>query len=724
MRRLPQYLKNSFIVTFITVLGQLITAFRALIVTVVIGGVAVGACLAALLVPAGTLADASYYESTKLGELSQLYQRSMVYDSAGGVIAVLGLENREPVKSLDEVPAILQQAVISVEDKTFWDNNGIDVRGTVRAFIKNLTRGGVVQGGSTISQQLIKNRILSNKRSINRKIREIILAIQLNKKFSKKEILEQYLNTVYFGQGSYGVKSAVERFFQQETPFGPIPTTALADVSVGQAALLAGLISNPEGNNPFVDPEKARQRRSLALKNMLDEGYITQAQVDAAEAEPIPSVKPVAELRPTTAWAEEVQDRLFNDPMFAVLGETPKERKNTVLTGGLKIYATLDPKIQGDANNAVRAILPSGKAGFTASLVSIDPANGFVKAMIEGAGWTQERQYNIATSYPGRQSGSTWKVITLAAALATGASPADLVDGSSPCEFKQYGRTVNAGEGSSGMQTIRAATAHSTNCAFARMELGTGFQAVMDTAQKMGITQNTLKPILTLTLGTIETTPLEMASVSATIAGGGMYHQPTFVSKIVAPDGEVVFDALDLVPKRAIAKETADCETDLMRGVVNGGTGGAARLNDRPVAGKTGTTDNQADANFIGFTPQLATFVWHGDPLLRTPGAGFGGGIPARIFKRFMDAAHQGLPVEQFPPPGPYCARAAAFMTENGRVATFNGLLPGQSTISTQTPPTVIVNPPTSLPTSTTSTTLYPPGCDPPYTNPPDPDCP
>jgi penicillin-binding protein 1A len=672
--------------------------------TVVIGGVAVGACLAALIPPATTVANASYYESTKIGKLSELAQRSTMFDAQGNVMAVLGLENRAPVESLDEVPQILQDAVISVEDKTFWDNNGVDLNGTLRAFIKNLTEGGVVQGGSTISQQLVKNRILSNKRSINRKIREIILAIQLNEKYSKREILEQYLNTVYFGQGSYGVKSAVERFFLVDSPYGPVPSTDLANVSVGQAALLAGLISNPEGNNPFVAPDRAAQRRALALANMVEEGYITQEQADAANAEPLPTIKPVAELRPRDSWSEEVQDRLFNDPMFAVLGDTPKEREQKVLTGGLKIYTTKDTRLQDAAQNAVNSILPTGADGFTASLVSIDPANGFVKAMVSGPGF-ENSQYNIATSYPGRQSGSTWKVITLAAALESGASPNDFIDGSSPCEFKQYGRTVNA-EGSGGMQTIRNATAHSTNCAFARMELGTGFQRVMDTAQKMGITQNTLKPILTLTLGTIETTMLEMASVSATIASGGVYHPPTFVAKIVAPDGEVVFDAADIVPKRAISTEAAACETDLMRGVVSGGTGTAARLNDRPVAGKTGTTDNKADANFIGFTPQLATFVWHGHPLARVPGAGFGGGIPARIFKRFMDAAHSGLPVVQFPAPGPFCSRPGAFFTENGRVATFNGLLPGQTTISTAPPATIVVNTtPTILPTTTSTST-------------------
>jgi penicillin-binding protein 1A len=691
MRRLPQ-------------------AIRALIITTVIGGVAIGAGLAALIPGADLVANGSYYESTKIGELSELAKRSTILNADGGTIAVLGLENREPV-DLDQVPEIVQNAVVAVEDQTFWTNDGVDLNGTLRAFIKNLTEGGIVEGGSTISQQLIKNRILSNKRDINRKIREIILALQLNEKFSKREILEQYLNTVYFGQGSYGVKAAVERFFLINTPFGPVPSTELANVTVGQAALLAGLISNPEGNNPFVDPEKARVRRALALENMVNEEYITQEQADAANLEPLPdpALKPPAELRPRTSWGEEVQDRLLNDPMFAVLGDTPKEREEKVLTGGLKIFATLDPKLQNDAQAAIDSVLPSGKAGFTASLVSIDPRNGFVKAMVAGPGF-EASEYNIATSYPGRQSGSTWKVITVAAGLESGFSPNDMVDGSSPCEFKQYGRTVNAGEGSPGMQTFRAATANSTNCAFARMELGAGFPRVMDTAAKMGITQNTLIPILTLTLGTVETTPLEMATVSATIANNGVHHKPTFVSKIVAPDGEVVFDAKNLVTNQAISKDAATCTIDLLRGVISGGTGTSARLNNRPAGGKTGTTDNQADANFLGFTPQLATFVWHGSPLARVPGAGFGGGIPARIFKRYMDAALTGEPVIEFPPPGPFCSRPAAFITENGRVATFNGLLPGQTTISTQTPPTVVINTiPTILPTSTTTSTTAPP---------------
>ena len=426
---------------------------------------------------------------------------------------------------------------------------------------------------------------------------------------------------------------------------------------------------------------------------MVQQHYITQAQADAADQEPLPSIKPVAELRPRNSWAEEVQDRLFHDPVFKVLGSTVKERRTKVLTGGLKIYASLDPRLQADAQNAMNDGLRQGKAGFTGALVAIEPSTGLVKAMVAGPGF-EHSQYNIATSYIGRQAGSTWKVITLAAALESGFSPSDQVDGTSPCMFKVYGRTQNA-EGGGGSMTLRAATAHSVNCAFARTELAVGFNKVIDTAYKMGIVQKTLKPILTLTLGAIETAPLEMATVAATIASGGIHHHPLFVSKIVAPDGEVVFDAKDVPGQRAISANAAACETNLLQGVVTGGTGTNARLNNRPVAGKTGTTDNKADANFLGFTPQLATFIWHGSPVGRIPGAGFGGNIPAGIFRNFMNAALTGSPVVQFPPQGPFCSRSAAFITEFGRVSTLNGLLPGQTST---TPPTVIIAPTTAAP--------------------------
>jgi penicillin-binding protein 1A len=665
-------------------------AFRNFVITIVVGGVAVGACLAALLPALATVGAANHYTSDKLGNLRDLKQRSTVYDNANNVIAVLGEQNREDV-ALDQVPKLIQHAVIAVEDKTFWNNDGVDLNSTLRAFLKNLTSGEIEQGGSTITQQLVKNRILTNKRDINRKVREIVLALRLNEKYSKREILEQYLNTVYFGQGSYGVKSAVERYFLTSDPGAALPRAkSLKEVTIGEAALLAGLISNPEGNNPFSNQAGASTRRDIALKRMVDQQYITTAQADEARKEPLPTIKPEAELRPRSSWAEEVQDRLFTDPLYSVLGSTEKERKEKVLTGGLKIYATLDPNLQQDAQDAMDQVLPE-KPGWTGSLVSMDPRTGFVKAMVAGPGF-ESSQYNIATSYPGRQAGSTWKTITLAAALENGFSPADFVDGTSPCDFGgTIGKTANA-EGGGGRMTLRAATAGSVNCAFARTELAVGFDKVIDTAYKMGITQKTLQPILTLTLGTIESTATEMATVASTIANGGMHRSPVFVSKIVGPDGEVVFDATrDVTPVRAISADTAACELDLLKGVITGGTGTAARLNGRDSAGKTGTTDNKADANFLQITPGLVAFTWHGNATARVPGAGFGGEIPARISKIYMDRALAAFPAEPFPAPGAACARRGAYITENGRVAVAPGSFPGETTVSTLTPPTVVI---------------------------------
>ena len=489
----------------------------------------------------------------------------------------------------------------------------------------------------------------------------------------------------------------------------------MAEVTPGEAALLAGVISNPEGNNPFVNPDGATKRRDFALKQMLDQGYITADQAVAGSQEPLPTIKPEAELRPKNSWAEEVQDRLFDDPIYSVLGSTRQERKDRVLKGGLKIYASLDPKLQADAQAAMDAVLPE-KPGWTGSLVSIDPTTGLVKAMVAGPGF-ESSQYNIATSYPGRQAGSTWKVITVSAAMEAGFSPNDLVDGTSPCKFGALGQTQNA-EGGGGRMTFRSATANSVNCAFARTELAVGFNKVIDTAKKMGITQDTLKPVLTLTLGAIESTATEMATVAATLANGGLHRPPIFVSKIVGPDGEVVFDATrDVTPTRAISADSAACALDMMKGVITGGTGTAARLNGRESAGKTGTTDNRADANFLQVTPTLVDFVWHGNATARVPGAGFGGQIPPRISKRYMDAALAGVPAQPFPAPGPACARKGAFITDTGRSATDNGLLPGADTVPTGPPPSVVVVPPTTkkppvttLPTqpATTTTTLGP----------------
>ena len=627
---------------------------RRVLGVVLCGCIATALCIALAIPAVLTIAEAGSSRGPRLAPLRSLAQRTSVLDANGALLGRLGLQDRVDVP-LTAVPEILQDAVVAVEDQSFWTNPGIDVRGTLRAALANLRSGRVEEGGSTITQQLMKNRVLTSKRTAERKLREMVLAVEYAKRYSKSEILEQYLNTVYFGQGAYGIQSAAERFFQKPGLYAPY-SPPLAELTVGQAALLAGLIANPEGDNPFLRPERAAQRRSLALERMREQGYITHEQAEAANQEPLPSIRPTSDLRPRTSWVEEVQDQLVRDARYTFLGATPDEREHRLLTGGFTVETTLDPAIQQAAQDAVNEILPE-KEGFTGALVAIDPTTGAVRAMVAGPGFEQS-QYNIATSPPGRQAGSTWKVITLAAALTAGMSPNDRVDGSSPCVFYGLlGRTENFEPGG-GSMTLRAATAGSVNCAFARTEVDVGFQPIIDLAHRMGIKQQTLQPVLTLTLGAIETTPLEMATVASTIASGGVRRGPNFVSRVLDANGTVVFDASNDPGERVLSPDVAACETDLLRGVVTGGTGTNARLADnRPVAGKTGTTDGRSDANFLGFTPQLAAFVWHGNATARVPGAGFGGDVPARIFKRFMDNALAGAPIVPFPDPGPVCAR-------------------------------------------------------------------
>ena len=679
-------------------------ALTGLLVTIVVGGIVIGVCLAALIPSLGIVTSAANYTTNLVTDLRDLSERSTVYDAAGNQIGVLGLENRQNV-TLDEVPQVIIDAVVATEDKTFWTNEGVDLQSVARAALKNLTSGEIEQGGSTISQQLVKNRILSPKRDLNRKIREIVLALRLNDVYSKNEILEQYLNTVYFGQGSYGIKSAVERLLIKSDPASPLGfhITGLNEVSVGEAALLAGLISSPEAYNPFLHPDKAKERRSFVISQMLEDGYITPDQAAAAELEPLPTLKPNEDLRPRDSWVEEVQDRLFNDPRYSALGATKEARQDAILRGGLKIYTTLDPNAQANALDAINTSI-GDKPGFTAALVAMDPTSGAVRAMVAGTGFDSS-QYNIATTTPGRQAGSTWKTITLAAAMQSRFSSNDQVDGTSPCDFgPRLGATANA-EAGEGVMTVRSATAGSVNCAFARIELAVGFTKVIDMAHKLGITQDTLQPILTLTLGTIESTPLEMATVASSIASMGLRHDPYFVEKIVNPEGIVIYQEQH-PGLRVLDEEAAACEVDLLRGVVTGGTGTGAQVPGWQVAGKTGTTDNRADAWFLGMTPRLVAAVWHGNPDGRVPGAGFGGQIPATIFRKFMTAQLDGVEPEGWIGPPGWCNAPGQFLTEGGRTTVPEGfeVRDGKLVPITLPPPTVQVNGPpvTRPPTPTT----------------------
>ena len=634
---------------------------------ILVGGLALGVCFAALVPGARTIATSHHYTGTvnRLGDLSQ---PTLLYDATGAQIGKLGVQDREPAE-LDEVPQILINAVIDTEDKTFWKNPGIDVGGVSRALLENITKGKISQGGSTITQQLVKNRILGDKQDLQRKAKELILAYRVNEKYTKREILKQYLNTVYFGQGSYGVKAATRRFFLAPDPAAPfgVRGKALSELTVGEAALLAGVIRNPEGDNPYVHPDQAYKRRAEVLKGMVARHHITQEQADEANKEGLPTVKPSLELRPENAWAERVQQVLFNDPR---LGSTPKERRDKVLQGGLKVYTTKDPQMQLLADQAVSDGLRGAKSGFGAALVAMDPNTGYVKAMSDNRPYA-EAKFNLATDGAGRQVGSSFKVTTLGTVLQNGYSRNDQVDGTSPCTVPGFGAegTRNS-EGGGGIQSIQDATTGSVNCAFVRLSTSVGLDKVIDMAQKMGMRPNVAGrqkvnewKVLTFTLGVISVTPLEMANIGATIGGGGVHHDPVFVQKVVDQDGKVVFDETGRPGSRVLDPEVANCEVSILHGPLGpGGTASGKGIPGHDAWGKTGTNDRQISSAFIGGTPNLVSFVWHGNPDADEPGAGFGAGVPNTIWRNFMIPATQNVPDAGFPSSGPACDAPGRFI--------------------------------------------------------------
>ncbi|HEX4775774.1 MAG TPA: transglycosylase domain-containing protein [Acidimicrobiia bacterium] len=669
---------------------------------VLAGGAGLGLCFAALIPASATLLNSSRFSSKIADHLSTLAQRTVVYDADGNQIGIFAADDRERVK-LSNVPKNLVNAVIATEDRTFWKNPGVDLQSTFRALWANVTSGKVEQGGSTITQQLIKNRILTPKRDLNRKLREAILAYRFNDEFSKKQILEEYLNTVYFGQGSYGVKTAAERFFAGEK---------LDQLTLGQASLLAGLIQNPEGYNPFFHPDAARARRLVVLQRMLDQHDITKAQAFVAALEPLlpdPAHPPSADYRPANYFLAEVEQRLFDDKR---LGRTASDRENAVLRGGLRVYTTYDPRLQFLAQASVTSTLqqatPRGP-DITAAMVVMDPQTGAVRAVVGGPGF-QQNQFDIATHYrtdanSGRQPGSTFKVVTLATALENGYSPFDSVSGVSPCvvKFPGYAPTPplkNAEQGPAN-ESIRTATVDSVNCAYLRIGASLGLDKVTEMAQRLGICAgatttaktcpywqldktdnrpdangNTAQvKVPTMVYGSAGgQTPLDMATIFNTLAADGVRHDPIFYTKVVGPDGKTLFQN-KTTGNRVLDPQVARTTTDILRGVITNGTGTNARLDGgRVAAGKTGTTDSETDAWFDGYTPQLTAVVWMGNLASETPmgkvgryGTVFGGTWPAIIWKTFMNAALEGQPNVDFLAPDKSLWPSGRRITDAGR---------------------------------------------------------
>lgn len=644
-------------------LGKLI-----FILTAIIGVIAGATVIAAPQIEKFYSAHHSERERIRLKDLSE---RSIIYDRRGGSLGVLtdreDPQNRVMVP-LERIPDQVRNAVIAVEDADFHRHKGVNIRSIARAVDANLQSGDVAQGGSTITQQVIKNSEVGDEQSFSRKLREAFLAVELEKQMSKDEILEYYLNSVYFGGGSYGVQAAAEYYFAKD----------VEELGWAEGALLASLIASPNRYNPFNSAERAEKQRSLALRRLVETGNLTQEQADFIDLVPLPTTPNRIE-PPRDYFVDEVKRQLLTDPRFN-LGSTPEARARAVYQGGIKVYTTFDPVLQFQAIAARNATVP-GEAGDgtfpityvdpktgeerdtygTQAIVSVEPATGAVRTMVGGPGWDR-LNYNLAIHRPGRQAGSTMKTFVAATLFEQGHAPDDALRGGS-CTFTFPGEEPQRFGGRFG--TITSMTQRSSNCGYMALGSIAGKYNVADLANRVGVKAdlydhdregNPTAPPWNIALGTMDTTPLDLASAYATFANDGVYNEPYVVQRITDRDGRVVYEH-EAEPRSVVDVRTARMVTEILVANVRGGTGTAAALtNGQPVGGKTGTTNESTDVWFVGYTPQLATAIWMGVPIGRVSmdrnpqlrGA-TGGAWPARTFGLYYNAIFADEPIVEFP---------------------------------------------------------------------------
>jgi membrane peptidoglycan carboxypeptidase len=581
-----------------------------------------------------------------LEDLKQLRQpeRTQVYDRNNRVIEVLKDEQDRIVVPLSQMSKTLQQAVIAAEDARFYEHRGVDDRGILRAAVTNLLSGQIDEGGSTITQQLVRNAYPDLKeRSIVRKVKEAALAAQLEGKLSKQEILHRYLNRVYFGAGYYGVEAASKGFFDRPA----------SKVDLAQAAMLAGVIREPVTADPRNHPERARVLRDSVLDRMAQLGMVPAAEAAKARKQPL-EIKPPRRVGGRYPWfIDGLKRQLLEDER---LGKTREARIQRLFEGGLRIRTTLDRDMQHAAEEAVRKWRPP--AGPDIALIAIDPRDGGVRAVVGGRNFKRE-SYNAAVQGEGRQPGSSYKTFVLAAALEAGISPDSVWESSGFQDQLVCGSpwTVDNYEGGgSGPVPVRDATWRSVNGVYARLMEKLCPERVAAMAEKLGLPPTpAAKRVPSMALGTAETRPIDMASAYGTLANLGEYNKPTFFEKVDHRSRRPVIDEPPK-PERRVSAALAWQVNEILRGVVAHGTGTAASIG-RPQAGKTGTNQAYRDAWFVGYTPQLSVAVWMGNPrsqesMYNVQGQRVtGGSFPARVWHDFMAVAMADQEVLDWPRP-------------------------------------------------------------------------
>jgi penicillin-binding protein 1A len=597
----------------------------------------------------GLGAGAALSSSCSLSSLRpvEIGQNSFVYAADGSLLGTIpAVKNRQPI-SLAQMGPWLPKATVAIEDRRFWEHGGVDYEGILRAAWRDLSAGKVVEGGSTITQQLARNLYIGHsERTFQRKLTEACLAVKLSRNRSKTWILENYMNQVPYGNQAYGIEAAARTYFSRSA----------GKLNLRQAALLAGLPQAPSAYDPLRSPEKALARRNEVLKAMLDNGDINRKQYDWAVS------SDNLELKPGTLY------RTLRQPDFFryVIDELQEQYgTNTVRTGGLKVYTTIDPKLQEDAKRSIAERITE-KTDPASALVAIDPRNGAIRAMVGVTPGNTDNQYNLV-SQGRRQPGSTFKTFVLAAAIEQGINPdttyytsAPFTCSTGPWCAAQPWHVTTYGHTYLGSTSITRATLASDNTVYAQLTLDVGPEKVRDMATRLGIDFGGQPTVAAIGIGGLRdgVSPLDMASAYATIAAGGIYSKPMAITKVVLPDGKSDDEAGWGKPqrKRVVADWVAAKVTDVLSQNIRYGTGYPnATLYDRPAAGKTGTTEDWVDAWFCGFTPSLSTTVWLGYPKARVPMTNVhgiavtGGSFPAQIWHGFMTAALDHTPPLEFP---------------------------------------------------------------------------
>lgn len=570
--------------------------------------------------------------------LGEFALTSVVYAADGSILAEFHAAENRVLVDYEDLPQTLIDAVVAIEDERYWEHTGVDLQAIARALVENLKDEAISQGGSTITQQYLKNTVLTPEITLDRKITEAALALRLEQGLSKEDILENYLNTVYFGNSAYGVGAAANRYFGRD----------VSELTLGESATLAGLIQAPSTFDPYLDPDSAIGRRRVVLEKMVELGWITSDQAVAADAEPLRILpRRAGEPLRYPYFTEEVKRWLLDHP---ALGETATDRYNAVFRGGLRIYTTLDPIVQEAAQAAIEDVIPED--GPSAALAAIDPRSGQVRALVGGRDFYDDRdpiaQFNLATQGR-RQPGSAFKPFVLAAALEQGQTLNSVYGGGPEVEIAtDSGPWVvsNYNDLAYPDLTLLEATVFSVNVIYARLVQVIGPAAVVDLAEASGIDAD-LDPLHSVALGAQEVTPLDMAAGYGTIAAEGLKVERHLVTRIETSSGVNLYEAVPVVTQ-VMESDIANNVTAALTQVVERGTGQQADIG-RPVAGKTGTSQEHRDAWFVGYTPELSAAVWvgyaEGAISMEPPDTPFtvtGGTWPAQIWSRFASVALSG----------------------------------------------------------------------------------